>query len=183
MLSVGWPRYGYLGLVAGLTLVGLAVAEGAAELEDRVERRAPGRGRLVAPAMVAALAALAVVGNVPRQLDRSDRGEAVAMAAFVEQHVAREAVVETWEWPLNSLGRHVNYHYPGQHHVNQAIYQRSRGEPFAFDYDLMSANPQYLITGPFSDLTGIYDPVEVARHFDPMTTVGPYVLHRRRDGR
>ena len=180
LLSVGWARYAYLGYVAGLMLIGLAVARGVAAAADRLDAVAPGRGRYVAPAVMAGLIALAIAVNVPREVAGSDAGAAAAMAAYVERHVASDSVIETWEWPLQGLGRHVNYHYPGQHYVNQAIYQRGHSQPFAFDYDLLSGNPQYLITGPFSTWTNIYGSAEVARHFDVVNVVGPYVLLRRR---
>lgn len=180
LISIGWPRYGYLGYVAALMLLGLLAAEALAMLQARIARRRPGHERLIPMAFGVGLAALAAIAYLPPAL-RSAEGQAAAqMAAYIEQNLPREARIETWEWELGALGAHTNYHYPDQQYVYLATYQQGRRLPYRLDYDMLEAAPTHLVTGPFSGMTQIYPPQTIAANFVPVVTIGPYQLFERR---
>ncbi len=181
LLSIGWRRYAYVGYFATLMLGGLAVCMSI----DRISRwlTAAGRGTaatLVGPVTVVLLLSVMVAGAAP-PLARGAGGDgALRMSRFIDDHLTRTAVVETWEWELSGIGRHTAFHFPDQRFVYLATAQQGRGVPYDLPYDVLSGDPDYLVTGPFSTLTGIYRAEQIAQHFSPVTSVPPYVLYARR---
>jgi 4-amino-4-deoxy-L-arabinose transferase-like glycosyltransferase len=181
LFSIGWRRYAYIGYFATLILGGLAVRV----IVDLIATRLRAAGRTAAASSVGPLAAVLllmvmIAGTVP-PLVRGDGGDgATLMSRYIDTHLPRTAVIETWEWELSGIGRHTAFHFPGQHFVYVATSQQGRRQPYDLPYDLLSGDPDYLVTGPFSALTGIYREEAIARHFTPVTSVPPYVLYARR---
>jgi 4-amino-4-deoxy-L-arabinose transferase-like glycosyltransferase len=180
VFSNGWPRYGYLGYVTALMLIGVAIDDAAARLAPTVERRWPGAARTVPGIVTAALALAAVPAVVAPTLAGPPSDGAARMAEFIEMYVPVESVVETWEWELSGIGAHTAYHFPEQKYVYLATYQQSRSLPYRLPYDALEADPEYLVTGPFSTLTGIYPESLVAANFAPWVEISPYTLYARR---
>lgn len=179
LLSIGWPRYGYLGYVAALMLLGLAACESLDRARRWIAKNRPAQESRLLPAVGATLVALALLGNMPVVLRSQDRA-AEQMAAYIAQNLPREARIETWEWELGVLGPHVNYHYPDQRYLYQAIYQQGRRLPYDLTYDMLKANPDYLVVGPFSGMTQIYRAQTIDANFAPVIKIGTYQLFERR---
>lgn len=181
LLSIGWRRYAYIGYVATLMLGGVAVWQGVEIVARRLSAaQRSAAAALVRPVTSALLLAVLIGGAVP-PLARGDGGDgAQRMSLLIDAHVPRRAVIETWEWELSGIGRHTAFHFPEQRFVYLATAQQGRRVPYDLRYDLLSGDPDYLVTGPFSTLTGIYRQDEIARHFTPVTSVPPYALYVRR---
>jgi 4-amino-4-deoxy-L-arabinose transferase-like glycosyltransferase len=183
LFSIGWRRYAYLGYVSTLMLAGMLVWRLVEWAERRLAMRQWRSARLIAPAVAALLVLVMIGGALPPLLRGEGNANATAMSRFIEERVPRTAVIETWEWELSGLGRHTAFHFPDQHYVYLATAQQGRHLPYELPYDLLAADPDFLVTGPFSSLTGLYRDDVVARYFEPVVSYPPYVLYaRRRDG-
>jgi 4-amino-4-deoxy-L-arabinose transferase-like glycosyltransferase len=179
LLSVGWPRYAFAGLMVSWLLLGRAAWGVLAWLTKQVEER-----RLNSrPGYRLALACLAIgagVGNLLPILRFNQDMRVQAAADYIRNHVPASAVVETWEWELDALSGHWAFHHPHQRYLFLAIRQFSHErQPFALGYDALQADPDYLITGPFSDWTHLYDPQVVAEHFTEVAHIGAYRIYER----
>lgn len=172
LFSIGWPRYAFFGLVVALLLLGRGVMSLAHWLKLRAKL----------PHWAAALALMvaAVVTNVlPAARYDQDGQAAQAIADYIKQHVPIQAVIETWEWELTALSGDHNYHLPHQRYLFEAIRQFSRGQAFDLQYDVLQADPDYLVVGTFGAWTNIYPGAEIAAHFTPEARFGAYTLYRR----
>jgi hypothetical protein len=106
--------------------------------------------------------------------------DAQVMADFIRGHVSQEAVIESWDWQVDALSGHWRFSHPAQLLLLSATQQRFLDQSsFDLPYDLLHADPDYLLTGPFSVWTGIYDPQSVVHDFEPWFEAGPYVLWQR----
>src|SRR5690606_19295031 len=106
------PRYSYIGYVAALPLLGMALHE----LLDWGRRALAGRSaRLAAalrPAVFAALALLIWVVQIPPALAAVGPAPAEQMASYIERELPRSAVIESWEWEIDALGAHTRFAHP-----------------------------------------------------------------------
>jgi 4-amino-4-deoxy-L-arabinose transferase-like glycosyltransferase len=181
-LSVGWARYAYASLVVGLLLVGRLVWD----VFQRVCRLRALSGLGLAmeqrtyPLAIAGLTVVALLTNVlPIWMSEPDNG-AQQMADYIRTEVPRDAVIESWEWELDALSSHWEYHHPHQRYLFLAIRQRFHEQrAFDLDYDLLQANPDYLVTGPTSNWTHIYDPKAIKANFTECAEIGTYRIYRR----
>jgi 4-amino-4-deoxy-L-arabinose transferase-like glycosyltransferase len=170
LLSIGWPRYAYIALVFSLLIIGKWVWSWFARLTSWRNYRI---GLL-------ALTNIALVTNLAPVLQTYGDADAQKMAAYIQTHIPPEAMIETWEWELDAISGHANIHHPDQTYLFQAIRQFSHDrQSFDLDYDLLQADPDYLIAGPFSDWTGIYDPIILSAQFTPVAEIGVYRLYQR----
>jgi len=174
--SLGWPRYAHPAMVLSALFLGRQLAE--------IVRRhgLVRRGRLpVGPASLA-LAALALF-NAAFALHRCPpAAEAQGMADYIRAVVPRSARIESSEWEVDALSAHWLFHHPPAAQVCAAVEQHGRAEPFHLSYDLLAADPDYLLKGPFSDWVRIYDDEVIAAEFASELELGPYHLYRRRRG-
>lgn len=173
-LSIGWPRYAFVGLIAALFLV----AKLAWDLLQKALRKVPFPKRLEAVVLACLAAGVLLSGLVT--VSQPYQPDAQAMGDYIRQNIPPQAVIESWEWELDVLSGRWQFHHPDQKYLFQAIRVQSHQEP-AFDlgYDLLQANPSFLVLGPFSQYTQIYDPSTVSRNFTLMIGFGPYQLYRR----
>ena len=172
LFSIGWPRYAFFGLVVALLLLG----RGVMSLVQWLNLRA----RLPYWAAASALIVAAVITNVlPAARYDQDGQAAQAVAAYIDQRVPAQAVVETWEWELTALSAHTAYHLPHQRYLFEAVRQFSRGQAFNLKYDVLQADPQYLVVGAFGVWTNLYPDAEIAAHFMPEARFGTYTIYRR----
>jgi hypothetical protein len=165
LLSVGWPRYAFAGLVFSLLLNG--------KLAWNLFRRVmpahfyrPAIGALCALTLVTNLAPIAIARYTP---------DAQVASAYIQANIPKDAVVETWEWELDALSLHSAFHHPPQDYLFEAIRQFSHEKrDFDLDYDALRANPDYIVTGGFSDWTGIYKRDVLYSECAPVTEIGIY---------
>jgi hypothetical protein len=175
LLSVGWARYAYAGLVVAMLPLGKALWDGLVWLSGRI-RILQGN---VFPAALVALTLIAFVSNILPAARNSD-DSAQRMADYISEHVPPDAIIETWEWELDGLSNHWQYHHPAQRYLFQAIREVSHDQPYNLQYDVLQANPDYLVTGPFSGGTLIYRGADVGAHFQSLAKFGPYEIFQRK---
>jgi hypothetical protein len=106
--------------------------------------------------------------------------DAERTAAYINSSIPPDAVVETWEWELSGLSQHRAFHHPSQHYLFLAMRQHfHEGVPFSLDYDLLQADPDYLIVGPLSVWIQIYPPETISAAFTPAERIGAYSIYKR----
>jgi hypothetical protein len=118
--------------------------------------------------------------NVYRPLQLEMPPHAQETADYIRTQIPRQAVIESWEWELDALSSHWNYHHPNQRYLFLAIRQFSQEQkPFDLDYDVLQADPDYLITGPFSDWTHLYEMSSIQSNFRELARFGVYRIYQR----
>lgn len=180
LLSVGWPRYAYVGLVMGQLLVGRLGWDVFALVRQWIGSRWPALGSLAYTGVIVGLALVAILMNVYPVLRFEHDYRAQQMADYIGTELPRDAVIESWSWELDALGPHREYHHPHSRYLFVAIRQMSHEQrPFDLDYDVLQADPDYLVRGPFDDWTRIYKSELVERDFAEMAEIGTYRLYER----
>lgn len=106
----------------------------------------------------------------------------VAMAAYLEQHVPQEALIETWEPELGFLTNH-NYHFPPPLLLNDAVghiwlNKPSPAEKYNF---VQTERPDYLLVGPFGHYANLYPSDLITSLYQPVTSIGGYDLYILKD--
>lgn len=176
-LSIGWPRYSFAAVVMAQLLVGQCAYE-LFERLCRTQLPAPIAKRAY-PAAIAVVALCAAAVNLVPLWRCPQENFVRQVADYVRDTIPRSAVVESVEWEVDALSTHWNFHHPAQRYEMAAIEQFSAGVPFDLGYEALQADPDYLLTGPFSDWVRLY-PWEVRqRSFRLLATFGPYRVYAR----
>jgi len=179
-LSIGWPRYAYAGLIAGQLLFGKLSWDMFEYIRRWISGRWPSFARLAYTIAVVGLAFIAILVNICPVLWFKQDYQAQQMANYISAEIPRDAVIESWEWELDALSSHWEYHHPHQRYLFLAIRQLFHEQkPFDLDYDLLQADPDYLVAGPFSDWTRIYESELVETSFTEIAEIGAYRIYKR----
>lgn len=103
------------------------------------------------------------------------------MAAFLNERVPREALIETWEPEMGLLTDH-NYHYPPPLLLNQAVgYIWLNGPPLAPSYHFVEEqSPTFLLVGAFARWVELYPEKDLAERYQLVTRIGGYELYSLR---
>jgi hypothetical protein len=135
------------------------------------------------PALIGAACLFGIASNVVPALTDNPRystEETQQVADYIDAHIPADAVIETWEWEIDALSQHWEFHHPNQHYLFQAIRQSAYEEQvFDLDYDILQSDPDYLITGSFSDWTGLYSQADIQANFTPVASFGLYIVYER----
>lgn len=188
--SVSWIRYAFV----GLALSSLLVARFFFDLTGGLRLDAAGLwaawrqsaadwpARAVRAVLAGWLALMIVVPLAQTALPvlRPPVNGARAMADYLDAHVPRTALIETWEPELGFLTNHT-YHFPPQALLYQAVrYRWAGGPPPAQGYDFVSqSRPEYVLAGAFSKYVDFY-PAAWLDEYDLVTEIGAYSLYHRR---
>ncbi len=169
--SLGWARYAFPAVILGsMAVAGLAV--------DTLRALATRRHTLL---LGLATAYLALVILLPlaltAQVVLTPHDAAQRMAAFMNQHVPQDVIVETWEPEMGVLTDH-NYHYVPTELLDGAVRREwLGGAPVA--YAGLDAKPAYVLQGPFGSYTQIYGAATLATDYTVIYSAEPYVLLQR----
>ncbi|MBL8156321.1 MAG: glycosyltransferase family 39 protein [Anaerolineae bacterium] len=174
MWSVGWPRYSYFGLL----LASMVAGSISWKFAQWVGAYLPIRPNFLMGALLAVL----FVWNVLPFLSEPRPNGFNETIACVREMIPADAVIESWDWQLDAfvgdLGR---IHHPPQNYLFEAIRQFSHDQTtFSLEYDLLQANPSYLIIGPFAEWTSIYADEDVKNAFVLLEKFGDYSIYGRR---
>lgn len=196
--SIGWIRYAFL----GLALSSIFIARLFSALTDgfRFDWSAGWLGSLFeaqnAPrtALFLWLVALIVIPLSKTMLDIAAPPPpyAMQMAAYLNENVPLDAVIETWEPEMGFLTDH-NYHYPPNALLALAVDQVYYGGDLVREhYDfIQTEQPEYLLAGEFSKWTEIYpleehekyeeheEHEEFSAQYELIAVFGDYDLYRR----
>lgn len=181
--SIGWPRYLFFGWSFALLLLGsfaYRLTEKALKIKWLPERARQQVVTTFAPlALIVAMLIFYLAPILSQPVDHST----TEMGNLISRVVKGGEILESWEWQVDALSGHWNVSHPPQSLMLEAISQRFvQRVPFDLEYDILAQNPDYLLTGPFSDWTRLYDPETVDQYFNRLTTIGPYTLWQRSDG-
>jgi hypothetical protein len=102
----------------------------------------------------------------------------IAMAAYLDEQIRREALIETWEPEMGFLTDH-NYHFPPPLLLNDAVsYIWLGGPPPAQYYDFMrTEHPDYVLVGEFARWVDLYSTDLLAARYRLVTSIGAYELY------
>ncbi|MEP6988686.1 MAG: hypothetical protein ABI970_24005, partial [Chloroflexota bacterium] len=171
VFSIGWVRYAYAGLIVGLFLIGRFIWDLLAKIAANKNEQMVGA---VGIAVVAALSINFYVIN-----NGAVANDAQNTAQYIATSIPKGAVIETWEWELDMLSGHRQFHHPQQALLFEAIRQSSHHQSFNLTYDALQANPDYLIVGQFGGWTGIYSDAMLQKYFTPVANYGMYHVYKR----
>lgn len=102
-----------------------------------------------------------------------------AITEYLNQNVAAEAVIETWEPEIGFLADH-QFHFPPQPLLYQAVLHQWAGGPSLegkYNY-VAEKQPDYVLVGLFGAYTNLY-PATHLQNYQPEITIGPYTLYKR----
>ena len=180
LFSIGWPRYAFAGFAFATILAARFTWDVGAAIALRLGISWHGRDRLA----VAGVASLALVMNAAPPLLWHTSTGAEEFGAFVRETVPREATLESWDWEIDALSGHRRVHHPHQEYLFLAIRRAFLAPPpeaqrdaFQLGYDPLQADPDYIVSGPFSEWTRIYD--RVLNNFRVVAQFGRYRLFER----
>ncbi|MEW6285750.1 MAG: glycosyltransferase family 39 protein [Chloroflexota bacterium] len=184
--SIGWIRYAFLGLVLASIFIarlfwvltdGFRFDWSAGWFRSLFEtKNAP---RLALSFWLAAII-LIPFGKTALDIAAPPPPYAMQMAAYLNENLPLDAVIETWEPEMGFLTDH-NYHYPPNALLAVAVdHVYYNGEPVQEHYDFVQTEkPPYLLAGVFSKWTELYPLEELMDEYELIATFGDYDLYRR----
>ena len=186
--SIGWTRYAF----PGLAIAALFVARLFHDLTDGFRLNASGLWQALRQGQPALrehalrwtmLLLLFLMFARPmlasaRQVVSPGFNATVAMAAYLDEHVSHEVLIETFEPEMGFFTDH-NYHFPPRSiSVRSTAHASLGGPPAAQYYDFVQTEyPDYVLLGPVGDWAGIYPANVLAEHYRLVTTIGRYELY------
>ena len=189
--SIGWLRYAFPGLAIASLFVArfLRDVTGGFQFDRASLRDTLHGGQRALPkhvlrwTMLAWLAAMIVLpmGQTIPEIVAPPFNTPVAMAAYLDENVSREALIETWEPEMGFLTDH-NYHFPPPLLLNTTVGYKWLGGPSpAQEYDFVQTEfPDYVLVGEFARWVELY-PLDVLKtHYRLVTTIGAYELYARK---
>lgn len=192
LASISWLRYAFIGLALACIFTARFLHDlirdfqpGLRDFWQAVTEKRPVPGAVAAQgALVLAVAGL-VLGSLAlnvRQVLAPAENAPMLMAAYLNQHVPMDAVIETYEPEMGFLTDH-RYHYPPHSYLNKTIQftwlgGASPGEGYDF---IRKEKPGYILVGKFATWVQFYSIPEIESQYDLVTTVGPYQLYQLRE--
>lgn len=178
--SVGWPRYAF----APLLLCPLFTVKLLLDLPGLLSgwlNRAGWRRplTLLAGLLLAGLIGGGLLSQIPATLKVDDSAQ--KMAAYLNQNVDKQSVVETWESEMGFLTDH-SYHYPPPELLDKAVRLKwlgGTGPSLPEIYQPEKLQPGYLIVGQFGRWNGLYSPDLLAARYQLVISYGEYSLYKR----
>lgn len=174
--SIGWPRYAFPGLtIASLFVAGFfqRLTEGfwvgGKALWQALRGREPDLQRHALRWALLVLLLIMIVRPllyIARQVVSPPPNLPVRMAAYLEQHVPRDALIETFEPEMGFLTNH-NYHFAPTTILQQSVrHIWLGGPPPAEVYSFVQEeHPDYVLVGPFARWVNLYPPDVLDEHY------------------
>jgi hypothetical protein len=179
--SIGWPRYAFPALAVSALFVAQLFHDLIRAFGRALMPTASPAGRSTAQAL-ALLSGLALLLLFPLQtqlrgLLTADDRSPQRVAAYLNDHVSRTAIIETWEPELGFLTDHT-YHYPPLGWLERAVRSKWLQPDSALTgYDpIAEARPSYLVIGQFGKYTGIYAALVARQPGRIVASIGEYDL-------
>lgn len=181
-LSIRYPRYTFTGwiftmLLAGWLIWRLEIWISGKNIFSRVNLT-----RLAFPLTVAMLVFVILVGHGLPLLNIQGPVAVEETGKYINANIPPEAVIETTEMELFGLTDHWEFHFAPNSAILTATYQifYDQKQP-QVDYDFLNHNPDYLITGAFSDWISLYwSSGLVETEFTKIAEFPPYQVFQRK---
>lgn len=190
--SIGWIRYAFLGLAIMCFFVAKFFHDLTGGFQfSGLKRLLPSKQQATATAddVVSAtawvwLVAMLLLPAVPllHNIIRPGFDAPREMAAYLDQHIPQDAVIETWEPEMGFLSSRT-FHFPPAELLDTAVgYIWRNGPPPAKSYDLSALTPQqlppYILVGAFSRWVNLYPSTLLDAKYEAVTTIGAYQLYK-----
>jgi len=184
-ISVGWHRYTFEPYSIGLIFFGPAYLK-AFQLVVSFWKDSAGYSwqqylREFATAFLLLLSTLwgfSVEVNQVQRIVFAPEPYPQQFADYLHAHIRPDEVIESWEWEIDALTPNLIYHHPTNDLVDRKTAEIQFGEEFKKQYDFFVFNPSYLIDGPFSKWTGMYEEPLANGCCLKVTDVGDYTLYQ-----
>ncbi len=181
-LSVGWERYLFPAFILTCLLTGKLLWDVVKRLLSKpdskwIKQLEAGNINLymISTAAVAVvLIALSIFTWTDPNMTSSQQ-----VTDYIRSNIPQEAMIESWEWELDSPSEHLNFHHPDSTYVISSIWDLAMHQTLVLNYDLLQANPEYLITGRFNNLTNIYTYEDIGKNFVLIKDFGLYHIYKR----
>jgi 4-amino-4-deoxy-L-arabinose transferase-like glycosyltransferase len=180
LASIGWPRYAFCAFALCAFVVARPVVELAAGDVRLGAWLQPFRRSLTIALVAAALVTIALpVAMTLRDMARAPNDQARIMAAYLDAHVAKETLIETWEPEMGFFTSH-RYHYPPAKLLMTAVSASATGKSPSTIYDFRAGGlPDYVLEGPFARLVGLYPADRLAGAYQRLASSDGYTLYER----
>lgn len=187
--SIGWLRYAFLGLVISSMVIAqffIDVTENF-RLQWRESLARLYRGNMIDRRYYLNWAItlwLILIIAVPFMKTLSElvstQNPAVEMAAFLDENISKDAVIETWEPEMGFLTDH-SYHYPPNSLLNKAnAHIFLKGEPVSNFYNYLETGPpEYVLIGDFGGWIELYPENDLQEGYYLFESIGQYDLYKR----
>ena len=188
--SISWLRYAFPGLAFSSLFVARLFFDLTGDLQLNFSKIAEnvrsGKRMAVDLALRSVMAGwLALMVLIPLaqntlNIVRPPANAPQAMAAYMDAHIDKKALVETWEPEMGFLTDH-NYHFPPPALLYKAVSYIWMGKaPPSDDYDFVQKNlPDYVLVGEFSRFVQLYPQKILDSQYSLVTTIGAYDLYTR----
>jgi 4-amino-4-deoxy-L-arabinose transferase-like glycosyltransferase len=190
--SIGWWRYAFLGLAMSAVFVARLFHDLTSGFRPDLAATRNDAGRVASSlydralgsAMIVWLVALFVLPLAETMWEIVSPGSNApeAMAAYLDEHIPSDVLIETWEPEMGFLTDH-NYHFPPAMLLLDAVRQvNAGGPPVAQMYSVMQENaPKYILVGDFGRWVQVYPVDLLSEHYRSVTRVGGYELYEIRE--
>ncbi|HNZ02120.1 MAG TPA: glycosyltransferase family 39 protein [Anaerolineaceae bacterium] len=155
--DIGWPRHAYGGWILSLLLLGWWLWRLMEKMPLIQFNRYNIKPNHLYPLIVSGLIAISLINYLP-PIIRAKGPVAVEQAAgWINENIPADAIVESTELELAGMSNHWEFHFPPNriilNSMNDIFYKRIQPD---HDYNILEWDPDYLITGQFSDWIGLY---------------------------
>jgi len=186
--SIGWSRYAFPGLAIASLVVACFFRDltdgfrlNARDLWQALRQRQPILRQHALRFAVLAWLALMIgrpLAYYARQVVSTPFNATVAMAVYLDEHVPREALIETFEPEMGFFTDH-NYHFPPRSiSVKATAYTFLGGPPVAQYYDFVQKeHPDYVLVGVAADWVDLYPVDLLEARYRLITSIGHYKLY------
>jgi 4-amino-4-deoxy-L-arabinose transferase-like glycosyltransferase len=181
--SVGWSRYVFDAYAIGAILTGIFFADAARFVSsngiifkkprlDRLSRW----GAITLMGLTAIAASVGLARQIQHILLKPDESPQ-QLAAYMQANIPTQAVVESWEWEIDVLTKNT-FHHPTNIWVDRYTAVLHFNEPLVETYNPFANHPAYLLDGPFSKWTGVYQAYLQSNCCKLVSSFGQYDLYR-----
>lgn len=164
LISVGWHRYAFDPFVVGALFTGKYVIDSYSFLRNRINFKSVDTKIDQIMLLLGCFGLLVLLlvsstggffGQIQRIIAKPDTSPQ-QFSAFLREHIRQDAVVESWEWEIDTLTPGHTYHHPTNDMVDTMTAILQFNEKIEYTYDPFAYHPDYIIDGPFSKWTEIY---------------------------
>ncbi len=179
--SIGWPRYAFAGWMFTLMLLGGWGYQVVMKTVKWISKENPWIMKQFHWLIEAGLIMIMLISYGLPLLKVNGPVAVEQTAQFINTQIPPDALIETTEMELFGVSRHWDFHYPSYEYILDAtkqiyFYRRNPSIP----YNPVAADPDYLITGPLSDWTGLYwNSGIMEAEFEKITEFPPYTVFQR----